>query len=335
VPDCLSQYLPKKPAKGHKVGSSLLSKMVDNLTFVTAYYKIYDDSDNTEYIDYFLKWADKGANVVLFLDPLYTSVAEKFAAYPKVKVINDVAFEDFPVAKLFPAGCNMPASRNEKKDTYKYLVLMNSKLEFIKMAQPHITTPNVAWIDFGITKILKNIDVAWTKVTNIMIPQDKVLIPGCTQKAPISYDNVHWRFCGGLVFGTNANLLKFPALAFSQLLVMQQSNNKLSWEVNVWATMEQAGQADFFQWYSADHNDRIFNFPLPKKVIATIMIKNEERIIKRCIERALSIADAICISDTGSTDKTLEILAEYLPTLTIPAKVANHTWKNFGHNRTL
>ena len=48
--------------KGHKVGPALLSKMVDNLTFVTAYYKIYDDSDNTEYIDYFLKWADKGAN---------------------------------------------------------------------------------------------------------------------------------------------------------------------------------------------------------------------------------------------------------------------------------
>ena len=62
--------------KGHKVGPALLSKMVDNLTFVTAYYKIYDDSDNTEYIDYFLKWADKGANVVLFLDPLYASVAD-------------------------------------------------------------------------------------------------------------------------------------------------------------------------------------------------------------------------------------------------------------------
>jgi len=94
VDKCLSQYLVLNAIKGHKVGPSLLSKMVDHLTFVTAYYKIYDDSDNTEYVDYFLKWAEKGANVVLFLDPLYASVAEKFAAYPKVKVINDVAFED-------------------------------------------------------------------------------------------------------------------------------------------------------------------------------------------------------------------------------------------------
>ena len=77
------------------------------------------------------------------------------------------------------------------------------------------------------------------------------------------------------------------------------------------------------------------DLPLTKKIIATIMIKNEERIIKRCIENVLSIADAICISDTGSTDKTLEILEEYLPTLAIPTKVVNHTWKNFGHNRTL
>lgn len=325
----------QESVKGHKVGAAVLSKMVDNLTFVTAYYKIYEDSDNENYIDYFLKWADKGASVVLFLDPLYASVAEKFANYPKVKVIDTVAFEDLPVAKLFPDDCNLPASRNVKKDTYKYLVLMNSKLEFIKMAQPHISTPNAAWIDFGITKILKNVDVAWTKVTNIQIPSDKVLIPGCTQKAPVPYDNVHWRFCGGLVFGTVENLLTFQSLSNAHLTAMQAKDNKLSWEVNVWAVMEQTGQADFFQWYSADHNDRIFNFPLPKKVMVTIMIKNEERIIKRCIDRALAIADAICISDTGSTDKTLEILAEYLPTLAIPTKVAHHTWKNFGHNRTL
>ena len=310
--------------------------MVDNLTFVTAYYKIYDDSDNENYVDYFIKLAEKGPKVILFLDPLYQAVAEKFEPFPNVTVINNVAFEDLAVAKLFPQDCVMPTSRNEKKDTYKYLVLMNSKLEFIKLAAELITTTNVAWIDFGITKILKNVDVAWQKLTNIQIPADKVLIPGCTQKGTVSYNNVHWRFCGGLVFGSVQNISKFQELAYAQLTKMQKESNQLSWEVNVWAVLEQQQQAvDFFQWYSADHNDRIMNFPLPKKIIVTVMIKNEERIIKRCIDRALAIADAICISDTGSTDKTLEILAEYLPTLSIPAKVVNHTWKNFGHNRTL
>jgi hypothetical protein len=308
--------------------------MVDNLTFVTAYYKIYDDSDNTDYVDYFFKIANKGPKVVLFLDPLYAEISNKFTSYSNVTVINTVNFEDLPIAKLYAPDCNMPQHRNEKKDTYKYLVLMNSKLEFIKMASIHITTSNVAWIDFGIAKILKSVDVAWQKLEAIQI-DDKILIPGCTQKSSVSLDNVHWRFCGGLVFGSLKNILNFQELAYNKLTDNKNKGNKLTWEVNVWAQMEQEGLENLFQWYSADHNDRIFNFPLPKKIIVTIMIKNEERIIKRCIDRALAIADAICISDTGSTDKTLEILEAYLPTLNIPAKVAHHTWKNFGHNRTL
>jgi tetratricopeptide (TPR) repeat protein len=71
------------------------------------------------------------------------------------------------------------------------------------------------------------------------------------------------------------------------------------------------------------------------KIIITIMIKNEEKIIKRCLSNVLSIADAICISDTGSTDNTINILNDYLPTLSIKTKIVNHTWKNFGNNRTL
>jgi hypothetical protein len=71
------------------------------------------------------------------------------------------------------------------------------------------------------------------------------------------------------------------------------------------------------------------------KIMVILMIKNEEKIIKRCIEKILTISDAISIADTGSTDNTLEILKEYLPTLKIPTIVLNHVWKNFGHNRTL
>jgi hypothetical protein len=309
--------------------------MVDNLTFVSAYYKVYEDSDNETYIEHFIKIAEKGVKIVLFLDPLYTSIAHKFKAYPNIKVIKDIDFEDLPVACRFAPDCKLPAYRNEKKDTYKYITLMNSKLDFIKMAIPYVTTPNIAWIDFGIVKIIKKLDVAWAKITNIIIPGDKILMPGCTQKSVVSFDNVHWRFCGGLFFGTKENMLKFQKLSSAKLKSIQETNNTLTWEVNIWAMIEKDSDTELFQWYSADHNDRIFNFPLPKKIIATIMIKNEERIIKRCIDRAITIADAICISDTGSTDSTLDILKEYLPTLSIPTKVVNHTWKNFGFNRTL
>ena len=42
-------------------------------------------------------------------------------------------------------------------------------------------------------------------------------------------------------------------------------------------------------------------------IILLLMIKNESKIIERCIERALEHVDAVCILDTGSTDNTVEV----------------------------
>ena len=70
------------------------------------------------------------------------------------------------------------------------------------------------------------------------------------------------------------------------------------------------------------------------------MVKNEERIVARCIEHALRVADAVCVSDTGSTDGTLDVLASYLPSLRlpgaerVPTKLVHAPWTDFGSNRT-
>lgn len=63
------------------------------------------------------------------------------------------------------------------------------------------------------------------------------------------------------------------------------------------------------------------------------MIKNEERILKRCLEAVENVVDCFCILDTGSTDKTVEIAKEFLKTHT--GCVTVEPWKNFGHNRTV
>ena len=82
----------------------------------------------------------------------------------------------------------------------------------------------------------------------------------------------------------------------------------------------------------------ISTLPSPtKRIIFLTMIKNESRIIKRCIDSVLSVADAVCICDTGSTDNTIDVLAEHLKTLSIPGKVyagETHNWQNFGYNRS-
>ena len=87
----------------------------------------------------------------------------------------------------------------------------------------------------------------------------------------------------------------------------------------------------------------------PIRIILLLMIKNESRIIERAIRSALPIVDAVCVSDTGSTDNTLEVLEALYPTLTVPCKTPSsdpagtqrvpcktydHPWTNFGVNRT-
>jgi hypothetical protein len=64
------------------------------------------------------------------------------------------------------------------------------------------------------------------------------------------------------------------------------------------------------------------------------MIKNEEKIIERCLQNALQITDAICVTDTGSTDSTCSKVEEIFKTLDIPTKLYHDEWKNFGHNRS-
>ena len=69
------------------------------------------------------------------------------------------------------------------------------------------------------------------------------------------------------------------------------------------------------------------------KIILISMIKNEEKIIERCIKSALPILDAICITDTGSTDNTVNKVNHIIQNLKIPGKVYSDEWKNFCHNR--
>ena len=311
--------------------------MAQNLTFVTSFYKIYDQQEDT-FLDNFIKFAKKGASIILYLDNQCKSWEPQLAQFSNVKILYDIQFNDLQVTKMYPKDqALLPKGGNPKKDTYEYLVLMNSKLEWMTHAQQHAKTTNLAWIDFGILKIVKNFDAAWTKLTMVDVPKDKVLIPGCYNHTdphePIGMDNVHWRFCGGLIFGSKDTIAKFHALSNAELAQKSESK-KLTWEVNIWSYIERKN-VEFFEWYSADHNDSMFNFPVPKKVMVVLMIKNESAIIKRCIERALTIADAIFIADTGSTDGTVDILCDLLPKLDIPGKFVGHTWKNFGHNRTL
>jgi glycosyltransferase involved in cell wall biosynthesis len=68
------------------------------------------------------------------------------------------------------------------------------------------------------------------------------------------------------------------------------------------------------------------------KFVLILMVRNEERILKRCMESVAGFVEAYCICDTGSTDKTCETATEFLKTH--DGCLTQVPWQNFGYNRT-
>jgi hypothetical protein len=65
-----------------------------------------------------------------------------------------------------------------------------------------------------------------------------------------------------------------------------------------------------------------------------MIVKNEEHVIERAMRSALRMMNTFCIVDTGSTDKTKEIIQKVADELGIKGFIYDRPWVNFGVNRT-
>jgi len=72
-------------------------------------------------------------------------------------------------------------------------------------------------------------------------------------------------------------------------------------------------------------NEAIARLLQVKKVTVTaaVLVKNEERLIRKCLEHLAPAVDEILVIDTGSTDRTIEI-ARGMPKV----RLIQHEWKN-------
>jgi glycosyltransferase involved in cell wall biosynthesis len=70
------------------------------------------------------------------------------------------------------------------------------------------------------------------------------------------------------------------------------------------------------------------------KLVLILMVRNESRILERCLTAVKDVVDAFCIHDTGSTDNTREIARDFLVNGNYKGSVTESEWKNFGFNRT-
>jgi glycosyltransferase involved in cell wall biosynthesis len=69
-----------------------------------------------------------------------------------------------------------------------------------------------------------------------------------------------------------------------------------------------------------------------KTICAALIVKNESKVIKRCLDSIKPFIDYWVVCDTGSTDDTKEIISSELSE--IPGDLHDVPWVNFGHNRT-
>ncbi len=63
-----------------------------------------------------------------------------------------------------------------------------------------------------------------------------------------------------------------------------------------------------------------------------MIVKDESRVIKRCLDSVKPLIDYWVIVDTGSTDGTQKIIKEHLKD--IPGELYERPWRNFGESRT-
>src|SRR5580704_19064357 len=70
-----------------------------------------------------------------------------------------------------------------------------------------------------------------------------------------------------------------------------------------------------------------------KTVCLNMIVKNESEVIIRSLTSVLPLIDYWVIVDTGSTDKTQDIIRDFMKSKGIPGELHERPWVNFAYNR--
>jgi len=225
-------------------------------TFVTALINM-NQGDVTNYFNHFEKLCKTGIPIALFLDPIYKNEGEIILEkYKNVKIVKYLDIHELPIYNTK----ELPKIRNQNKDTFNYIKVMNNKIYFMDVAEKSnlFNTEYYAWIDFRIFHIFKNEEYVSNKLNQISIKKHnkKSYFPGALENKINELDQINWRFLGGFFLLQKNEIIILSSLLQEFIL----NSDRFSWEVNNFAALEYYNKFDF-GWYTADHNDTILNTP--------------------------------------------------------------------------
>ncbi|MCL2101822.1 MAG: glycosyltransferase [Fibromonadales bacterium] len=128
--------------------------------------------------------------------------------------------------------------------------------------------------------------------------------------------------------GSNYSVIKRNSLKNLSLWEFEQGNFKLSKNYAEQMLKEQSDDEEA-KWLFERANLTLLNKNDKRPLLSLCMIvKNEEENIGECLKSAQGLADEILVTDTGSTDKTVEIAQSY------GAKIEHFAWtKDFSAAR--
>jgi len=230
--------------------------------------------------DRFFKLVETGIQICVYVDESGEELLQQCVElFPDtIRIMRVMNIYDTRIHKLCEQydSINLPQSRNKPKDTYEYMVLMNSKIEFMydTIQKNPWNSTHFAWIDFNVAHVFKNIPETQEYIKligNARITREFLLIPGCwysllpdssdevIQKSVL--DTIHWRFCGGFFIGDRQSIVQFYDLYQEYFPGFLFQYRQLTWEVNFWAWLEWKIPDWNPNWFLADHDDSIVRMP--------------------------------------------------------------------------
>jgi len=258
-----------------------------NLTFVTAFIDLKEDRSSYRTIEksfeLFKSIAESNLNITCFLSKSFIDKTKTWGENIKIIPIDFEELDTYKTVKNILSKEKkiiLPKYRNEIKDTLNFMILMNSKFEFMQRAiQLETFKSNYCWLDFNICHVFKDklnsINYLVNLNKKINIEKNTVYFPGCWSQGTNTntlYDQINWRFCGGFFIGDVEGILNFYNL-FKKHFPFILFNRNITWETNIWVYLELinkqelSSEENFFKgvcseyinikWFSADHDDSI------------------------------------------------------------------------------
>jgi hypothetical protein len=220
-----------------------------SFTIVTAFLLQKDDSTSSKILDYMNRFEYlKSLNIPTIV---YLDQSLKMKESDNLKIIP-ISLKDTWIFKQSDSFV-IPKYRNQEKDTVEYMMIQNSKIEFMVDASVKnpFHTSHFIWIDFGISHVIQNKN-NFEKLKHWKPNKDFVIGAVLPNSHNELFNQICWRFAGGIFYGTRETLFEF--YRFYQKII-QQNLPKLTWEVNIWALMEQLGFP--IDTYYCNHDDSI------------------------------------------------------------------------------